>query len=65
MNFILPSKVRFQARRLRLARREQRKQDEASASQVFAQTGGGSPLTVNVAVYVALEAKLGKEEAVD
>ncbi len=36
----------------------------SSASQVFAQTGGGSPQKVNVAVYVALEAKPGKEEAV-
>jgi quinol monooxygenase YgiN len=31
---------------------------------VFAQTGGGSLQKVNVAVYVALEAKPGKEEAV-
>ncbi len=36
----------------------------SSASQVFAQTGGGSPQKVNVALYVALEAKPGKEEAV-
>jgi quinol monooxygenase YgiN len=36
----------------------------SSASQVFAQTGGGSLQKVNVAVYVALEAKPGKEEAV-
>jgi quinol monooxygenase YgiN len=36
----------------------------SSASQVFAQAGGGSPRTVKVAVYVALEAKPGKEEAV-
>jgi quinol monooxygenase YgiN len=36
----------------------------SSASQVFAQTGGGSPQQVNVALYVALEAKPGKEEAV-
>ena len=31
---------------------------------MFAQTGGGSLQKVNVAVYVALEAKPGKEEAV-
>jgi hypothetical protein len=31
---------------------------------VFAQTGGGSLQKVNVAAYVALEAKPGKEEAV-
>jgi hypothetical protein len=31
---------------------------------VFAQTGGGSLQKVNIAVYVALEAKPGKEEAV-
>jgi hypothetical protein len=31
---------------------------------VFAQTGGGSLQKFNVAVYVALEAKPGKEEAV-
>jgi len=36
----------------------------SSASEVFAQTGGGSPQKVNVAVYVLLEAKPGKEEAV-
>jgi hypothetical protein len=36
----------------------------SSTSQVFAQTGGGSHQKVNVAVYVALEAKPGKEEAV-
>jgi quinol monooxygenase YgiN len=36
----------------------------SSASQVFAQTGGGSPQKVNVALYVALEAKPGKEEVV-
>jgi quinol monooxygenase YgiN len=36
----------------------------ASASQVFAQTGGGSHQEVHVALYVALEAKPGKEEAV-
>ena len=36
----------------------------SSATQVFAQTGGGSPRTVGVALYVALEAKPGKEEAV-
>ena len=36
----------------------------SSASRVFAQTGGGSPQKVNVALYVALEAKPGKEEAV-
>jgi quinol monooxygenase YgiN len=36
----------------------------SSASQVFAQTGGGGPQQVNVALYVALEAKPGKEEAV-
>jgi quinol monooxygenase YgiN len=33
----------------------------SSASQVFAQTGGGSPQKVHVALYVA---KPGKEEAV-
>ena len=31
---------------------------------MFAQTGGGSPQEVTVALYVALEAKPGKEEAV-
>ena len=36
----------------------------SSASHVFAQAGGGSPRTVKVAFYVALEAKPGKEEAV-
>jgi quinol monooxygenase YgiN len=36
----------------------------SSASQVLAQTGGGSPQQVNVALYVSLEAKPGKEEAV-
>jgi quinol monooxygenase YgiN len=36
----------------------------SSASHVFAQTGGESPQQVNVALYVALEAKPGKEEAV-
>ena len=36
----------------------------SSASQVFAQTGGGSPQKVNVALYVSLEAKPGQEEAV-
>ena len=36
----------------------------SSASQVFAQAGGGSPQKVNVANYVALEAKPGREEAV-
>jgi hypothetical protein len=36
----------------------------SSASQVFAQIGGGSPQKVTVALYVALEAKPGKEEAV-
>ena len=36
----------------------------SSPSQVFAQTGGGSPQKVNVANYVALEAKPGREEAV-
>jgi quinol monooxygenase YgiN len=36
----------------------------SSASQVFAQTGGGSSQKVNVALYVGLEAKPGKEEAV-
>ena len=36
----------------------------SSASQAFAQTGGGSRQKVNVAVYVALEARPGKEEAV-
>jgi hypothetical protein len=34
------------------------------ASQVFAQTGRGSLQKVNAAVYVVLEAKPGKEEAV-
>jgi quinol monooxygenase YgiN len=36
----------------------------SSASQVFAETAGGSPRTVNVALLVFLEAKPGKEEAV-
>jgi quinol monooxygenase YgiN len=36
----------------------------SSASQVFAQTDGGSFQQVTVALYVALEAKPGKEEAV-
>jgi hypothetical protein len=36
----------------------------SSASQVFAQTSGGSPQKAKVAVYVLLEAKPGKEEAV-
>jgi quinol monooxygenase YgiN len=36
----------------------------SSTSQVFAQAGGESPQKVNVALYVALEAKPGKEEAV-
>ena len=36
----------------------------SSASQVLAQTGGESPQQVNVALYVTLEAKPGKEEAV-
>jgi quinol monooxygenase YgiN len=36
----------------------------ASASQVFAQTGGGSPPKVNVALFVRLEAKPGKEAEV-
>jgi quinol monooxygenase YgiN len=36
----------------------------SSASQVFAQTGGGSPEKVNVALWVWLEAKPGEEEAV-
>ena len=36
----------------------------SSASQVFAQTGGGSPEKVNVALWVRLEAKPGEEEAV-
>ena len=36
----------------------------SSASQAFAQPGSGSPQKANVAVYVALEAKPGKEEAV-
>jgi len=36
----------------------------SSASQVLAQAGGGSPQHVNVALYVRLEAKPGKEEAV-
>jgi quinol monooxygenase YgiN len=35
----------------------------SSASQAFAQPGGGGPQKVNVANYVALEAKPGKEEA--
>jgi quinol monooxygenase YgiN len=34
------------------------------ASRVFAQTAGGSPRTVNVGLFVLLEAKPGKEEAV-
>ncbi len=36
----------------------------SSTSQVLAQTVGGSPQQVNVALYVRLEAKPGKEEAV-
>jgi quinol monooxygenase YgiN len=36
----------------------------SSASQVFGQTSSESPQKVNVALYVALEAKPGKEEAV-
>ena len=36
----------------------------SSASQVLAQTGGESPRQVNVALYVSLEAKPGKEDAV-
>jgi quinol monooxygenase YgiN len=36
----------------------------SSASQVFAQTDGGSPQEVTAALYVALEAKPGKEETV-
>ena len=36
----------------------------SSTSQAFAQPGGGNPQKVNVANYVALEAKPGKEEAV-
>src|ERR1700740_2667985 len=36
----------------------------SSASQVLAQTGGGNSQKVNVALYVGLEAKPGKEEAV-
>jgi len=36
----------------------------SSTSHAFAQPGGGSPQKVNVANYVALEAKPGKEEAV-
>jgi quinol monooxygenase YgiN len=36
----------------------------ASTSQVFAQTGGGSPQKVNVALYVLLKAKPGKEAEV-
>src|SRR3984893_4051790 len=36
----------------------------SSASRVFAQAGGASPQQVNVALYVGLEAKPGKEEAV-
>jgi quinol monooxygenase YgiN len=36
----------------------------ASASQVLAQTGGGSPRKVNVALFVRLEAKPGKEAEV-
>jgi quinol monooxygenase YgiN len=34
------------------------------ASRVFAQTAGGSPRAVNVGLFVLLEAKPGKEEAV-
>jgi quinol monooxygenase YgiN len=33
-------------------------------TRAFAQTGSGGPQTVNTALYVALEAKPGKEEAV-
>ncbi len=36
----------------------------SSASQLLAQTGGGNPQQVTVALYVPLEAKPGKEEAV-
>jgi quinol monooxygenase YgiN len=36
----------------------------SSASQVFAQAGGTSPQKVNVGLYVRLEAKPGKEDAV-
>jgi quinol monooxygenase YgiN len=36
----------------------------ASATPVFAQTGTGSPQKVNVALYVLLEAKPGKETEV-
>jgi quinol monooxygenase YgiN len=36
----------------------------SSASPAFAQTGSGSPQKTNVALYVTLEAKPGKEEAV-
>jgi hypothetical protein len=36
----------------------------SSTSHAFAQPGGGSPQKVNVANYVALEAKPGEEEAV-
>ncbi len=36
----------------------------SSASQVLAQTGSGRPQKTNVALYVTLEAKPGKEEAV-
>jgi quinol monooxygenase YgiN len=36
----------------------------SSASQLLAQTDGGNPQQVTVALYVALEAKPGKEEAV-
>jgi quinol monooxygenase YgiN len=36
----------------------------SSASQVFAQADGASSQKVNVALYVKLEAKPGKEEAV-
>ena len=34
------------------------------ASRVFAQAAGGAPRTVNVGLFVSLEAKPGKEEAV-
>jgi quinol monooxygenase YgiN len=36
----------------------------SSTAQVFGQTAGGSPQTVNVALLVSLEAKPGKEEVV-
>lgn len=36
----------------------------SSVTRAFAQTGSGAPQTVNTALYVALEAKPRKEEAV-